>query len=37
MTRYVLDARTATDHLPGISCHVVNLSQAMVPLLGKDE
>lgn len=33
----VLDARTATDHLPAIGRYVVNLTRAMAPLLGKDE
>jgi alpha-1,3-rhamnosyl/mannosyltransferase len=33
----VLDARTATDHFPGIGRYVVNLVQAMVPLLGESE
>jgi alpha-1,3-rhamnosyl/mannosyltransferase len=32
--RLVLDARTATDHFPGIGRYVANLAQAMVPLLG---
>jgi glycosyltransferase involved in cell wall biosynthesis len=35
--RLVLDARTATDHFPGIGRYVVNLAQAMVPLLSEDE
>ena len=35
--RSVLDARTATDHFPGIGRYVANLAQAMVPLLGEDE
>jgi len=35
--RFVLDARTATDHFPGIGRYVVNLAQAMVPLLGEGE
>ena len=34
---FCLDARTATDHFPGIGRYVVNLAQAMVPLLGGDE
>ncbi len=33
----IIDARTATDHFPGIGRYVVNLARAMVPLLGKDE
>lgn len=32
-----LDARTAIDHFPGIGRYVVNLAQAMVPLLSKDD
>ena len=32
-----LDARTATDHFPGIGRYVVNLAQAMIPLLGEDD
>jgi len=32
-----LDARTATDHFPGIGRYVVNLAQAMMPLLSKDD
>jgi glycosyltransferase involved in cell wall biosynthesis len=35
--RLVLDARTATDHFPGIGRYVANLTQATVPLLGEDE
>lgn len=34
---FCLDARTATDHFPGIGRYVVNLAQAMVPLLSQDE
>ncbi len=34
---YVLDARTATDHFPGIGRYVVNLARAMVSLLGPGE
>ncbi len=33
----VLDARTATDHFPGIGRYVFNLARAMVPLLEPDE
>lgn len=33
----VLDARTATDHFPGIGRYVANLARAMIPLLGRDE
>ena len=29
MTRLVLDARTATDHFPGIGRYVVNLAHAL--------
>jgi alpha-1,3-rhamnosyl/mannosyltransferase len=35
--RFALDARAATDHFPGIGRYVVNLAQAMVPLLGVGE
>ena len=34
---YVLDARTATPHFPGIGRYVKNLLQAMPPLLAADE
>ncbi len=34
---YVLDARTATAHFPGIGRYVVNLARAMAPRLGPDE
>ncbi len=34
---YCLDARTATDHFPGIGRYVSNLAQAMVPLLEPEE
>ncbi|MFN3762133.1 MAG: glycosyltransferase, partial [Anaerolineae bacterium] len=34
---YVLDARTATAHFPGIGRYVVNLARAMAPLLAPDE
>lgn len=37
MTRYVLDARTATDHFPGIGRYIVNLARAIIPLLDHDE
>jgi alpha-1,3-rhamnosyl/mannosyltransferase len=37
MTRYVLDARTATNHFPGIGRYTVSLAQAMLPLLRQDE
>ena len=32
-----IDGRYIQDHFSGISRYVVSLSQAMVPLLGKDE
>jgi glycosyltransferase involved in cell wall biosynthesis len=35
--RLVLDARTATEHFPGIGRYVFNLAQAIIPLLSKDE
>jgi len=34
---FCLDTRSATDHFPGIGRYVVNLAQAMVPLLSQDE
>ncbi len=34
---FVLDARTATAHFPGIGRYVVNLARAMAPLLEGDE
>lgn len=34
---YCLDARTATDHFPGIGRYVSSLSRAIVPLLTPDE
>jgi glycosyltransferase involved in cell wall biosynthesis len=37
MKRYVLDARTATDHFPGIGRYVSNLAQALPSLLAPDE
>ncbi len=37
MPRYLLDARTATAHFPGIGRYVSNLARAMVPLLQTDE
>jgi|GEM_PF-121075 len=37
MSHYVLDARTATPHFPGIGRYVSNLARAMVPLLAADE
>jgi glycosyltransferase involved in cell wall biosynthesis len=37
MSHYVLDARTATAHFPGIGRYVRNLVTAMVPLLSTDE
>ncbi|HEY77313.1 MAG TPA: glycosyltransferase family 4 protein [Thermoflexia bacterium] len=35
--RYLLDARTATAHFPGIGRYVANLAHAMVPLLDPSE
>lgn len=35
--RYVLDARTATDHFPGIGRYVFNLAQAIIPQLAPAE
>jgi glycosyltransferase involved in cell wall biosynthesis len=34
---YALDARTATNHFPGIGRYVRNLARALVPLLAADE
>lgn len=37
MPRYVLDARTATPHFPGIGRYVCNLARELVPLLAPAE
>ena len=37
MTHYVLDARTATPHFPGIGRYVTSLAAALAPLLMSDE
>ncbi len=37
MPHYVLDARTATPHFPGIGRYVRNLAQALAPQLGPQE
>ena len=37
MKRYVLDARTATNHFPGIGRTVSHLARHLVPLLAADE
>jgi len=37
MTHFVLDARTATPHFPGIGRYVTNLVRAMTPLLARGE
>jgi len=37
MPHYVLDARTATPHFPGISRYVTNLARSLTPLLAADE
>ena len=37
MPHFVLDARTATPHFPGIGRYVTNLARAMAPLLAADE
>jgi alpha-1,3-rhamnosyl/mannosyltransferase len=34
---YILDARTATPHFPGIGRYVANLARALMPLLTLDE
>lgn len=37
MPHYILDARTATPHFPGIGRYVTNLARALVPQLAADE
>jgi len=37
MPHYVLDARTATPHFPGIGRYCINLARALIPLLTADE
>jgi alpha-1,3-rhamnosyl/mannosyltransferase len=37
MKHFVLDARTATDHFPGIGRYVSHLARHLVPLLASDE
>lgn len=37
MKRYILDARTATGHFPGIGRYVSQLARHLVPLLAEDE
>jgi alpha-1,3-rhamnosyl/mannosyltransferase len=37
MPHYVLDARTATPHFPGIGRYVTNLARSLAPLLAPDE
>jgi glycosyltransferase involved in cell wall biosynthesis len=37
VTHFVLDARTATPHFPGIGRYVTNLARALVPLLAPGE
>ena len=37
MPHYVLDARTATPHFPGIGRYVTNLARALIPQLAPDE
>ena len=37
MTHFVLDARTASPHFPGIGRYVSNLAQALAPQLRPDE
>ena len=37
MPHYVLDARTATPHFPGIGRYVDNLARALIPQLDPDE
>ena len=37
MPHYILDARTATPHFPGIGRYIRNLAEALVPQLNEDE
>ncbi|MDE0142209.1 MAG: glycosyltransferase family 1 protein [Caldilineaceae bacterium] len=37
MSRFILDARTAVPHFPGIGRYVTNLSSALIPLLAAGE
>ncbi|MCX7792124.1 MAG: hypothetical protein N2378_15935 [Chloroflexaceae bacterium] len=37
MSHYILDARVATPHFPGIGRYVTNLAAALIPLLAHDE
>jgi glycosyltransferase involved in cell wall biosynthesis len=37
MSHYVLDARTATPHFPGIGSYCASIAQALIPLLEEDE
>ncbi|MDF1512254.1 MAG: glycosyltransferase family 1 protein [Anaerolineae bacterium] len=37
MKHYVLDARTATPHFPGIGRYCTSLSKALIPILREDE
>ncbi len=37
MPHYILDARTATPHFPGIGRYVTNLARELAPLLAPDE
>lgn len=37
MSRFILDARTAVPHFPGIGRYVANLSSALLPLLDAEE
>ena len=37
MPHYILDARTATPHFPGIGRYVTNLARALIPQLEPDE
>ncbi len=37
MPHYVLDARTATPHFPGIGRYVTSLARSLIPLLAPDE
>ncbi len=37
MPHYILDARVATPHFPGIGRYVTNLAAALIPLLSGDE
>jgi hypothetical protein len=37
VSHYILDARTATPHFPGIGRYVANLARSLIPLLTTSE